>query len=58
MRGFVAENGVEETCLDYLADAGWQVLHGPDVGPDQPGAERASFQDVLLEGRLRAAVTR
>lgn len=58
MKGFVAESGVEETCLEYFADAGWQILYGPDIGPDQPGAERTSFRDVLLEGRLRAAVAR
>lgn len=56
MRGFVAESGVEETCLEYFADADWQVLHGPDIGPGEPGAERSSYRDVLLEGRLRRAV--
>ncbi|MGY1814341.1 type I restriction endonuclease subunit R [Blastococcus sp. SYSU D00820] len=58
MRGFVAESGVEEVCLEYFADLGWQVLHGPDIAPGEQTAERLSYRDVLLEGRLRAAVAR
>lgn len=56
MRGFVAESGVEETCLEYFADVGWQVLYGPGIAAGEPAAERASYRDVLLEGRLRRAV--
>lgn len=58
MRGFVAESGVEEVCLEYFTDLGWQVLHGPDIAPGEPATERASYRDVLLEGRLREAVAR
>src|SRR3954447_11698973 len=58
MRAFLAESGVEEVCLEYFADAGWQVLYGPDMGPGEPAAERASYRDVLLDERLRAAVGR
>ncbi len=58
MKGFIAESGVEEVCLDYFDGLGWQVLHGPDIAPGEPGAERSSYRDVLLEGRLRAAVAR
>src|SRR4051794_2097154 len=58
MRGFVAESGVEEVCLEYFADLGWQVLHGPDIAPGETAAERSSYRDVLLEGRLRSAVVR
>jgi type I restriction enzyme R subunit len=57
VRRFVAESGVEEVCLEYFADLGWQVLHGPDIAHDQPSAERSSYQDVLLEGRLRDAIS-
>lgn len=58
MRGLVAESGVEEVCLEYFSDLGWEVRYGPDIGPGEPGAERASYRDVLLEGRVRAAVQR
>ncbi len=56
MRSFVAESGVEEVCLEYFADLGWQVLYGPDIAPEEAHAERSSYRDVLLEGRLRAAI--
>ena len=56
MKAFVAESGVEEVCLEYFADLGWQVLHGPDIAPGEPAAEQSSYRDVLLEGRLLAAV--
>jgi len=56
VRSFVAESGVEETCLEYFAELGWQVAYGPDIAPGESAAERASFRDVLLEDRLRAAI--
>jgi type I restriction enzyme, R subunit len=58
VKSFVAESGVEEVCLDYFADLGWQVLHGPDIAPGEPKSERSSYRDVLLEGRLRTAISR
>ena len=57
MRSFVAESGVEEVCLDYFADRGWQVLHGLDIAPGESRSERATYRDVLLEGRLRGAIS-
>ncbi|MGA9919701.1 MAG: type I restriction endonuclease, partial [Candidatus Dormiibacterota bacterium] len=58
MRSFLAESGVEEVCLNYLADLGWQVLYGPDIAPGEPAAERKSFKEALVEGRLRDAIER
>ena len=58
MRSFIAESGVEEVCLDYFADLQWDVLYGPDIAPDEPLAERATYRDVLLEDRLRNAIGR
>ena len=57
MRSFIAESGVEEVCLDYFADLGWEVRYGPSIAPDERDPERASYRDVLLEGRLRSAIT-
>lgn len=58
MTSFIAESGVEEVCLEYFAGLGWQVLYGPGIAPDEPGEERSSYRDVLLDGRLRMAVAR
>lgn len=39
---------------------GYAVLHGPDIAVGEPAAERsdANYRDVVLEGRLRQALTR
>ncbi len=54
----VAESDVESAALEWLEHLGWGVAHGPDIAPDTPGAERADYGAVVLEGRLRAAVDR
>ena len=54
----VSESTVEAVALDWLASLGWTVLHGPDVAPDTPGAERDDYDDVVLHSHLRAALAR
>lgn len=55
-----AESHVEEAALAWLAELGYQVVPGPELAFGQPGAEREdpSYRDVLLAGRLRAALFR
>jgi type I restriction enzyme R subunit len=52
------ESVVEEAALDWLRALGYTILHGPDLAPGEPGAERETYGDALLEGRLRAAIAR
>ena len=54
----LTEANVEQVALDWLANIGWQVAHGPDIAPDTPGAERDDYGQVVLEGRLRDALAR
>ena len=54
----IYESDIEETSLDWLADLGYTVLHGPDIAPDTPDAERSSYKEVILTRRLRDAVAR
>ena len=54
----LTEADVEEAALEWLAALGWQTEHGPDIGPDQPGEERADYGTVVLERRLRDALAR
>src|SRR5262245_16857850 len=49
---------VEEALLVWFADLGYEVAHGPDIAPGEPGAEREDYRDVLLLGRLDAALRR
>ena len=52
----VSESTVEAVALDWLGSLGWSVLHGPDIAPDTPAAERADYSEVVLHGRLRSAL--
>ena len=49
---------VEAATLDWLAALGYGVLHGPEIAPGEAAAERLSYAEVLLAGRLRAALAR
>jgi len=52
----ITESVVEEACLDWFRALGYRTAYGPDIGPDGPNEERASWEDVVLVGRLRKAV--
>ena len=54
----IAESDIEEVALDWLADLGYTILHGPDIAPDTPDAERSIYSEVVLERRFRDAVAR
>ena len=43
--------------MDWLAGLGWQLAHGPDIAPDTPDAERIDYGQVVLERRLRDALS-
>ena len=54
----VTESHVEELALEIFARLGYEILHGPDIAPDEPAAERGSYADVVLVGRLEEALRR
>ncbi|GIV81895.1 MAG: DEAD/DEAH box helicase [Anaerolineae bacterium] len=56
--GIMVESVVEQATIAWLDYLGYQILFGPDIAPGEPTAERASYDDVLLLGRLRAALER
>ena len=55
-RNTIYESDIEEASLNWLAELGYTVLHGPDIAPDTPDAERSSYNEVILTRRLRDAV--
>lgn len=57
MTSSLAESHVEEAALSWLEGLGYAILHGPDIAPGEPAAERKTYQDVILIHRLRDAVT-
>ena len=54
----IYESHIEETSLDWFAGLGYTVLHGPDIAPDMPDAERSTYKEVVLTRRLQDAITR
>jgi type I restriction enzyme R subunit len=66
--GFQIDSGPEATLVELPAlqalcatdpgGRGWTYVHGPDLAPDAPGAERTRWSDVVLIERLRKAVAR
>ena len=54
----IYESDIEETALEWFANLDYTVLHGPDIAPDTPDAERAIYNEVILTRRLRDAVAR
>ena len=52
------ESIVEDAALEWFGELGYAVGHGPHLAPGEPAAERDSFSEVVLVGRLRAAMAR
>ena len=52
------ESVVEQAALGWFEELGYTVTSGADIAPGEPAAERASFNDVVLVGRLRDAIAR
>ena len=52
------ESTIEEAVLVWFQELGFDVAHGPEIAPSEPGSERDSFGDVVLVGRLRDAISR
>ena len=52
------ESIVEDAALSWFGELGYTIGHGPHLAPGEPSAERDSFGDVVLAGRLREAIWR
>src|SRR5436305_2054115 len=50
------ETAVEASALDCLESLGYASLRGGGIAPEGPQSERASYQDIVLAGRLREAL--
>jgi type I restriction enzyme, R subunit len=54
----VNESTVESIALSWFADLAYEVRHGEEIAPGGSAAERDSYGQVVLVGRLRDAVER
>ena len=52
------ESIVEDAALEWFGELGYAVGHGPHLAPGEPAADRDSFGEVVLVGRLREAIQR
>ena len=52
------ESTVEDAALEWFGELGYAIGHGPQLAPGEPAAERDSFGEVVLVGRLREAIRR
>ena len=52
------ESIVEDAALMWFGELGYAVGHGPLPAPGEPAAERDSFGEVVLVGRLREMADR
>jgi type I restriction enzyme R subunit len=52
----LTESIVEDAALTWFGELGYAVGHGPQMAPGEPAAERDSFSEVVLVGRLREAL--
>ncbi|TBR43901.1 type I restriction endonuclease subunit R [Marinomonas agarivorans] len=54
----MTEVELEQLCLDWFLEGGWEVLHGPDIAPDSVTPLRSDYSQVVLEGHLATAFER
>ncbi|GKT23582.1 type I restriction endonuclease subunit R [Acidovorax sp. SUPP3334] len=54
----MTEDQLERETLAWLQDVGYVHVAGPDIAPDGSAPERNDYRQVLLKGRLRAALVR
>lgn len=52
----MTEDQLEQQCLEWFAETGWEVAYGPDLAPDGSAPERADYRQVLLLTDLEAAL--
>ena len=49
------ETQLENLCLDWFAENGWDIVHGIDIAPDSSSSLRKDYKQILLESDLQAA---
>jgi len=52
----ITENDIELYTIEELQRQGFTYVYGPSIAPDGEVPERQAYHDILLVGRLRAAI--
>ncbi|MCX6937291.1 MAG: type I restriction endonuclease subunit R [Verrucomicrobia bacterium] len=54
----ITEDQLEQQCLGWFRENGWQTVFGPDIAHDGAAPERASYREVVLVLRFTRALAR
>jgi type I restriction enzyme R subunit len=54
----MSENELEQLCLTWFQETGWDYQYGPDIAYDCISPERQDYRQVILPDRLRSALYR
>lgn len=54
----MTEDQLEQQCLQWFAEGGWEIAQGPEIGPEGPNPERQNYTQVLLLKDVEAAIGR
>ncbi|MXZ83134.1 MAG: type I restriction endonuclease subunit R [Synechococcus sp. SB0666_bin_14] len=54
----ITEEHLERQAIAWFRELGYAHAFAPDLGPDSPSPERTDYRQVILGGRLRAALRR
>ena len=52
----MTEDNIEQNLLITLRNMGWQILNGPEIGPD--GSCERDYRDVVMNARLKQSLYR
>ena len=54
----ITEDHIESFTIEQLQQSGWEHVHGVAIAPGGECQERETYEQVILVGRLRAAIAR
>lgn len=52
------EDQLEQLCLEWFSDNGWEVAYGPDISHEGAYPERKDYRQILLLSDLEASIRR
>lgn len=52
------ETQLENLCLDWFAENGWEVVHGIDIAPESSNPLRKDYKQIVLEADVQATFER
>ncbi len=54
----ITENLIEESTIEILQSQGWEYANGKELSPEGLFCERENYQQIILIGRLRNAISK